>query len=107
MIYVLKTHSDYTNSYKTRMTLDGQEYGMLVRWNQRESAYYMSLYYQGDLLIGSVKMIQGYDLFEQFKSVENMPQGRMYLYDIQGGIGATTATPENLGQQIRLYYEEL
>lgn len=68
-------------SFTGAVTLDGIAYAIRVEWNRRDSAWFLSLYDGGGvLLVGSQPMIEGFPLLSRHKStVEGMPQGDLYL----------------------------
>lgn len=94
-----------------RVRLEGRDYNLNLAWNQRESAWYLSLYDSSlnPLVLGKKLIFRAsylLDLFDSHHSEEGVPPGIMFISDLTG----STATPglDELGpdRRVQLIYRE-
>ncbi len=76
-ISTLPTFDDPFYSYAT--TLEGREYLLKFRFNQREDVWYLSLYMPDETpLVTGIKMLDGTDLIQ--RADERLPPGKLFAY---------------------------
>jgi len=87
-------------SYEMFVTLDGIEYQLKFEYNFRDGFWYMSII---DLVYGQ-KLVHGNVLFDQFKHLDNFPQGDFVVADKSG----LERDPdiETFGDTVILAYDE-
>lgn len=69
-------------SYRQRTVLDGREYILVLRWSMREERWYLDMRdADGNLLVGSVKLVVGFPLLYRFRGVAGLPSGDLVVVD--------------------------
>lgn len=88
---------------RQRVTLDGREYVLALRWSQREERWYMDLLDGDDvLLVGSVKLVVGFPLLYRFRAIAGLPPGDLIVVD--GRADAVDPGLADLGDVAQLIY---
>ncbi len=76
-VTTLPTFEDPFYSYST--TLEGREYLLVFRFNQREDVWYLSIYMPDQTpLVTGIKMLDGANLIQRVD--ERLPPGRLFAY---------------------------
>lgn len=88
--------------------LEEEEYIFEFRWNQRDSAHYLSIFKNGELIALALKLVPGLNLLDVVLSLEK-PSGFLYLYDtsLNSPLGEDIRDINDLGDKILLVYEPL
>lgn len=91
--------------YEQQSTIDGIDYTLTFRYNQREETFYLSV---GDVagndLVKGVKLVCGWDLFLGHKHPD-MPEGRfMVLSHVTGDSESPKLGELGEGRRCLLYY---
>ncbi len=92
--------------FRETIELEGEEFIFAFSFNQRDSAWYLSILKSGVVIALRLRLVAGYNLLEAVISLEK-PSGFLYLYDVdlQSSVGGE-ADIDNLGNRILLVYEE-
>lgn len=84
-----------------RVSLDGSEYVLRLRWNSREARWYMSLSDADDVLIvGGVKLVAGWPLLRLVVDARR-PPGQLVALDQAGDADPNL---DDLGTRVVLVY---
>lgn len=90
-------------SYTLETILDGASYRLTVRWNARDSSWYLHLEdVAGVLVVGSLKLVADWPILRLVPQDGRRPPGELYLVDSQGGGDVPTLLA--LGDRYRLIY---
>lgn len=88
--------------YSFACDLEGVEYRFLVRWNDRDSGWYMDLSAaDGTLLLAGKKLVLGLPLLFRHRLVDGPPGELMAMDTTNSGVEAGL---EDLGTRVQLYY---
>lgn len=91
---------------RRRVTLDGREYSIRLRWSMREEIWYLDLFdVDGEPLLVGRPLTANKGLLAQFRqTIAALPPGELYALDPR----ATPADPglDELGDVVSLAYEE-
>jgi len=83
--------------------LDGVRYLLHFTWNQRESAWYVSIHdVNDDALASGAKIVANWFLFLRRINPGVMPPGRLYVTDTTGG--GVDPGQRDLGERVKLIY---
>jgi hypothetical protein len=89
--------------FRQRVTLDGAEYVLVLRWSQREEQWYLDLRdANGVLLVGSIKLVVNWPLLYRFRSIVGVPPGELMVVD--GRAQAVDPGLAELGDVAQLVY---
>lgn len=91
-------HYDFTTE------LDGKSYTFVMKWNEREEAWYMDLYDSTNtLVIASRKIVIGWPLTNRYQD-ETLPPGTLIAVDTSNA----NQDPglEDLGERVEIWYIE-
>jgi hypothetical protein len=90
--------------YEFQPELDGVTYTLRVRWNSRESAWYMNISTEdGQIIAAGVKLMLGLPLGSRVRPIDaRMPQGLFFLLDTSGQ--TAEADEADLGGRVKLFY---
>lgn len=88
-----------------RVELDGELFGLEIRWNGTAGAFFCDLFDADDNpLERGAKMVSGTPLFFQQCGRVGFPKGLLMVADTDPS--QTDPTPETFGDRVRLYYRE-
>ena len=73
-----------SDAYTQQVDFDGKVYEMALRYNARETHWYLTLSRENVILISNIKVVHGTDLLLQFKFKQEMPQGELSIRDLAG-----------------------
>jgi hypothetical protein len=100
---IISNESDTRGNYTQRTVLDGREYVLRFRWNQRAAKWYLSLFDQDEspIYVG-VKLVINFPLFGPRLVDDRAPPGELLAIDTE----ATGADPglHDLGGRIKIVY---
>lgn len=100
---MLNTSTKESN-YTQTVALDGAEYDLKLRWNQRDGRWYLSLSKDGSRILSGVRVVSNWDLSPVGRSLP-WPPGVLFAADMTG-IGTDPGLAE-LGERVVLaYFEE-
>lgn len=96
------TTSQVLPYYSQRVTLEGSTYNIILKWNERDSVWYMSLLTDENVpLMSGVKVVSDFPLNRREASSDG-PPGLFVAYDTsEEGIDAGF---EELGERVLLFY---
>lgn len=97
---IVPTKSDGTPYYTQRVNLDGQDYQFQFQWSTRQSRWYLSLLdANGDLLVGSMKLVVNWPLLRYYHGRAGVPTGELWVVTL----GTSDAPPgiDELGEGLR------
>ena len=94
------------SSYDFSIDLDRETYTLSFDYSDRAEQWQMSIYDEGgeNLIAGSVPLLVGIILFYQYQNVEGLPPGQFIAIDETGR--GQNPSRDNLGIDVKLYYEE-
>jgi hypothetical protein len=103
-LLVLPTRTDLLE-YDFAIELDGTTYTIALRWNGRDSAWYLDIMdaERTPLAMGR-KVVVGWPLFGRSK-VAGLPPGRLFAMDTSGA--DQDPGKGELGGRVQLFYQEL
>lgn len=81
-IYTIKT-STVEAHYKKVAAIEGTDYTFQFDWNERESKWYMRIYFGDEILVSGVKIIINFPLLRNYVD-ERLPPGIIYAIDTYG-----------------------
>lgn len=91
-------------SSRQRVTLDGVEYVLDLRWSQREERWYLDVRdTAGTLLVGAIKLVVLQPLLAPVRVVEGLPPGELMVVDARPG--APDPGLDELGDVAQLVYQ--
>lgn len=91
--------------FRETFDLDGEEYIFEASYNQRDGAWYCSIFKAGEIIALRLKLAAGYNLLDAIVSLDK-PPGKLYLYDTElKTILGNEADINTLGSTIWLVYE--
>lgn len=92
-----------TAAWRQRVTLDGSDFLLDFAWNEREGAWYLTIYTADeDLLLASRKIVTARPLLKRFRFVAGLPAGEFFATDFTGEI--SYAGYSELGTAVRFFY---
>jgi hypothetical protein len=101
MIYEIPITSR-TSNFRQKTSLDGRDFEFILRWNQRESRWYMDLNDSDGLILASGrKLVADIPLFAR-ESSEDFPPGILVAIDMSDEEGDPGLL--DLGDRVRLLY---
>jgi hypothetical protein len=69
-------------NYRQRTHLDGVEYELVLRWSDREAAWYLDLNRStGELLVSGIKVVCNLPLLYRFHGIDGVPPGELIATD--------------------------
>lgn len=89
-----------------RTSLDGITYDFRTRYNSLSGCWYLYVGLTGEDPAVKLKIVNGGELLAPYKAIEGVPQGRLYVSDIDDDFGRPDR--DNTGQDKRfelLYFE--
>ena len=92
--------------YRQRTTLDGRDYVMSLRWNERNGNWYMDLHDQDDVpLAVGVKLVANNPLMRSYID-ERLPPGMLMVVDMEGNGDVSGRDPGlcHMGVRFKLFY---
>lgn len=99
-IYRVPT-TNKTSSFTQVTALEGRDYDLTFRWNQREDRWYLDISSNGQALLKGLKLIADWPLFRAQTS-ELLPPGELIAFD-QTGKGRDPGL-RDLGSRVELFY---
>jgi len=90
----------------SRITLEGREYNLDLRWNQREERWYLSIFDEGNaaLLLGR-KLIANWPLLRYYRDYgTGLPQGELMAMDLTGDGSPPGLKDLGAGLRVELTY---
>jgi hypothetical protein len=92
------------SNYVQNTTLDGVEYVLRFRWNQRESKWYLAIELPDEtVLVAGIKVVADWPLLKMQTS-ELLPPGELFAVDSTGQ--ETDPGLRDLGERVTLFYFE-
>jgi hypothetical protein len=89
-------------NYRFGTTLGGEPFLIDILWNERDSAWYMSILSEDEQLISSgLKLVLGGPIGDNDATLL-FPPGHFYLFDSTGS--GTDPTFEDIGIRVNLYF---
>lgn len=79
-------------------------YTLRFRYNLRDEAWRVTFERDGAVLLRNLKLVYGLDLLAQFRYIENLPQNRVVVMDLDGGFQDPTGV--TFGDRAMMFYEE-
>jgi hypothetical protein len=102
MTLLLPARADDYPAYSFTVDLDGDLYQIGLRWNERDSAWYMSLADNaGEAIATGLRVVTGWDMLRRITDARR-PPGAIIAIDTTG---TGEITLENLGNSVLLVYE--
>ena len=96
-----------TNSnIKRRVLLDGVSYFLTFKWNSRDEAWYVTVSLVGGVDLFTVKAATNRVFNDQYKYIEEAPQGNLMVVDTIGGKGRVDYENFTIDRRYRLFYLE-
>lgn len=90
------------SNYRLSTTLEGQEYLFDVRWNNREEAWYLSIFdVNGDVIKWNIKIVLGVQLGMRVTNA-NFPPGALYAIDLTNR--GLEAKFDDIGERVVVIY---
>jgi hypothetical protein len=90
---------------RLQVELDGLVFGLLLQWNDRDDAWWLSIATEsGDLIVSGIRVIANTPLLRQFVG-EAMPEGELTAIDTRSPPSDPPGLDE-LGDVVLLVYEE-
>jgi hypothetical protein len=84
---IIPTNSDGTAFWTQRTNLDGSDYQLEFQWSTRQARWYLNLYdSDGNLLIGSVKLILNWPLFRHYHGRAGVPAGELWVISLGSSV---------------------
>lgn len=86
MPLLIQTASSRTDAYTSQRTrLDGRDYLLRFRYNERENRWYLSIYDEEEepILLG-LKIVANWRLLKPYKYDPNVPPGELIAVDMTG-----------------------
>lgn len=103
-----------TDPFSQQVELDGLIYDLTFLWNSRDSHWSLTIARSDVVLIRGIKLITinalasglepDNDLLYQFRRIEDMPPGKLYIQDLDGLDRDPDGT--TFGDRVILIYEE-
>jgi len=89
--------------YRQEISLDLKSYLCDISWNHRQLQWYLSLFKPDETpIICGLALVLNYNILDQFRPDQNLPQGDLYCIDTtKKEIGITR---ENFGKTVELVY---
>ena len=93
--------------FRETIELDNEEFIFAFSWNQRDSAWYLSILQNSAIIALRLRLVAGYNMLDSVLALEK-PPGALYLYDVnlKSSVGKEPAI-DNLGNRILLVYQPL
>jgi len=91
--------------YSTRVRLDGKEYQLKFRYNQRTATWFLGLFdEEGDPIAESIRLVANWPLLRYLKHDERCPPGELIAQDLTTD-GSPPAFDEfGIGKRVELTY---
>lgn len=93
-----------TDPFSQQVELDGLLYDLTFKWNARETHWSLTIGRDDTVLIQQVKLVHIDDLLSQYQRIEDLPPGRLYVFDQDGLDRDPNETL--FGDRVLLLYEE-
>ena len=68
--------------FRETFALEAEEYIFEFSYNQRDGAWYCSIFKAGEIIALRLKIVAGYNMLEAVVSLDK-PPGKLYLYDTE------------------------
>lgn len=104
MAFVLPISSDPDNIQ--RIQLSTTTYDFRFRWNSYEECWYCYIGLNGADPKVHFKLVVGMDLLEQYNGYQEVPDGLMYLVDVDQKWGRPGRDNVGIGKRFQLFYAE-
>lgn len=80
-VYKIPLTATTSPSTRQETSFDGVSYLLTVRWNERESNWYLTIEdLEGDIVAASIKLVEGVALLRHFK-IYDVPQGFLCVFN--------------------------
>jgi hypothetical protein len=91
--------------FSQRVTLDGRNYTLHLKWNQREGRWYLSLADDDNVMLAaSIKLVSNWALLRYYKHDPRIPPGELVAVDLTPD-GAPPGFDElGIGKRVELTY---
>lgn len=100
---VIPTERETRGNYSQRTVLDGREYLLLFRWNQREGRWYLTISDQdGAPIVSGVKIVVNFPLITNRIVDARRPPGEIFATDTTGA--DIDPGLDDLGSRVVLIY---
>jgi hypothetical protein len=106
MAYLLIPVRHDIYAYRMTIILDGADYDILFRMNDRDGFWYTSIYntVTGDAILEGVRLVNGTDLLAQYRAMNGLPAGKFHVGETSGLL--IEPDENNIGDEVKLIYEE-
>lgn len=88
------------------IVLDGQSYNLRMQWNGRDESWMLYLGIAGQDFKFKSKMRVGVDLLKQYSGYDDVPQGMLYVLDLNKGSGRLQRDSFSSGRMVLVYITE-
>ncbi|NIR31652.1 MAG: hypothetical protein GWN84_20540 [Gammaproteobacteria bacterium] len=91
-----------TPAWRQRTSLDGTTFELDFAWNERESAWYLTVRdVEGEPLRGAIRLVIDWPLLRSWAD-QGRPAGELYFLDLEGTGSAPTFV--DMGRRLQLVY---
>ncbi len=78
---IIPTYQSKSARYSIEVELDDTAYVLEFYWNARDSAWYMDIYLDDELILAGIKLVPKYALLHQFAYLDGLPDGEFCIVD--------------------------
>jgi hypothetical protein len=99
--FELHTHPEIRN-YEYETELDGVVFRLRLKFNSRDSAWYLSIFREGVEVRSGIKVVSDWDILRAWSDTENRPAGSILAVNL----GEETSVPgeSELGSRLPFVY---
>lgn len=91
--------------FEQRVKLDGREYFLTTKWNQREGRWYISLFDNvQEPIVESIKLVSNWPLLRYYKFDPRTPPGELFAMDRTGDGSPPGFDDVGSGKRVELTY---
>jgi len=91
--------------FNERVTLDGRDYTLQFRWNQREGRWYLSVAdAENNLIAASIKIVANWPLLRYYRHDPRIPPGELIAQDISPDGTPPGFDELGIGRRVELTY---
>lgn len=88
----------------SRLSLDGITYDFRTRYNELSGCWYLYVGYTGEESVAKIKLVVGWELLSPYKSINGVPQGDLWVVDVDTTTGRPSRDDTGQGKQFQLVY---
>ncbi len=91
----------------SKVRLEGRDFVLELRWNQRESRWYLSIFDEASIpLLMGVKLVANWELLYAYRSEPGLPPGRLAAVDLTNDGSPPGFDELGVGKRVELTYVE-